>query len=111
MANIIEITDLNMKELIPYTDTSEKKLIDYFSHGDGIFTAESPKVIRTALDSGYEPISLLIERKYINGQASDIIKRCGEIPVYTASSSILEQFFSGSSILSSSCPVCSSLDT
>ena len=91
MANIIEITDLNMKELIPYTDTSEKKLLDYFSHGDGIFTAESPKVIRTALNSGYEPISLLIERKYINGQASDIIKRCGEIPVYTASSSILEE--------------------
>ncbi|MBR5682759.1 MAG: RNA methyltransferase [Ruminococcus sp.] len=91
MANIIEITDLNAEELLPYTDTSEKKLLDYFSQGDGIFTAESPKVIRTALDSGYEPLSLLLERKYISGQAADIIGRCGDIPVYTASSSVLEK--------------------
>ena len=86
MANIIEITDLGMKELLPYTDTAEKKLM-----GEGIFTAESPKVIRTALDSGYSPISLLLERKYINGQAADIIERCGDIPVYTASSEVLEK--------------------
>lgn len=91
MANIIEITDLSAEELLPYTDTSEKKLLDYFSHGDGIFTAESPKVIRTALDSGYEPLSLLLERKYISGQATDIIERCSDIPVYTASSSVLEE--------------------
>ena len=91
MANIIEITDLGAKELIPYTNTSEKKLIDYFSQGDGIFTAESPKVIRTALDCGYEPVSLLLEKKYISGQAADIIERCGDIPVYTASSDVLEK--------------------
>ena len=91
MANITEITNLAANELLPYTDTSEKKLLDYFAPGEGIFTAESPKVIRTALDSGYEPISLLLERKYINGQASDIIERCGDIPVYTASSNILEK--------------------
>ena len=86
MADIIEITDLSAAELLPYTDTAEKKLM-----ADGIFTAESPKVIRTALDSGYEPVSLLLERKYINGQAADIIARCGDIPVYTASSAVLEK--------------------
>lgn len=91
MANIIEITDLGAEELLPYTDTSEKRLIDYFSQGDGIFTAESPKVIRTALGCGYAPLSLLLERKYISGQAADIIERCGDIPVYTASSEILER--------------------
>ena len=91
MANIIEINDLAARELLPYTDTSEKKLLDYFAPGDGIFTAESPKVISTALDSGYEPVSLLLERKYINGQAADIIERCGDIPFYTASSDILEK--------------------
>ncbi|MBO4492978.1 MAG: RNA methyltransferase [Ruminococcus sp.] len=91
MTNITEITDLTARELLPYTDTSEKKLLDYFAPGEGIFTAESPKVIRTALDSGYEPVSLLLERKYINGQAADIIERCGDIPVYTASSDILEK--------------------
>ena len=91
MAAITEISDLNAVELLPYTDTSEKKLLDYFAPGEGIFTAESPKVIRTALDSGYEPVSLLLERKYINGQAADIISRCGDIPVYTASSDVLEK--------------------
>ena len=55
----------------------------------GIFIAESPKVIRRALDSGYIPLSVLAERKYINGQASDIIERCGDIPIYTADSSVL----------------------
>ena len=91
MAKIIEISDLGAEELLPFTDTSEKRLIDCFSQGDGIFTAESPKVIRTALDCGYEPVSLLLERKYISGQAADIIERCGDIPVYTASSDVLEK--------------------
>lgn len=91
MANIIEITDLDSEELLPYADTSEKKLLDYFSRGEGIFTAESPKVIRTAIDCGYKPVSLLLERKYISGQAADIIERCGNIPVYTASSDVLEK--------------------
>ena len=91
MTNITEISALDAEELLPYADTSEKKLLDYFAPGEGLFIAESPKVIRTALDAGYEPLSLLLERKYINGQAADIIERCGNIPVYTASSDILEK--------------------
>lgn len=83
MAEIIEITDLEMPELKPYTDTSELELKNADTP---MFIAESPKVIRTALGSGYEPISLLAERKYIDGQAKDIIEKCGDIPVYTASS-------------------------
>lgn len=83
MAEIIEITDLEMPELKPYTDTSELELKNADTP---MFIAESPKVIRTALGSGYEPISLLTERKYIDGQAKDIIEKCGDIPVYTASS-------------------------
>lgn len=91
MPDINEITDLSAPELSPYSCTSETKLLDFFGKGDGIFIAESPKVIRTALDSGYEPVSLLLEHKYISGQAADIISRCGDIPVYTASSDILQQ--------------------
>ena len=91
MAKIIEITSIDSDELLPYTDTSEKKLADFFGKGDGIFIAESPKVIRTALDSGCEPVSLLLEKKYISGQAADILSRCGDIPAYTASSDILEK--------------------
>lgn len=83
MPFIIEIEDLTLPELKPYTDTAELEL----KNSDvPIFIAESPKVIRTALGSGYEPVSLLADRKYIDGQAKDIIEKCGDIPVYTASS-------------------------
>ena len=86
MANIIEISDLSAPELAPYRNTSEKALI-----ASGIFVAESPNVIRTALNFGFTPISLLMERKYINIQAADIIELCGNIPVYTALSQVLTE--------------------
>ncbi len=89
MPKIIEISDLSSVELIPYVASNEVQLRRFFEPEPGIFIAESPKVIRLALDSGYEPLSILIERKYINGQAKDIIQRCGDIPVYTADSSVL----------------------
>ncbi len=84
MANIIEISDLSAPELMPYTDTSEKEL-----EASGIFVAESPNVIKTALNSGYTPISVLCERKYINIQPNNIIELCEDIPVYTAASQVL----------------------
>ncbi|MDE6833077.1 MAG: RNA methyltransferase [Ruminococcus sp.] len=90
MAEIIEIENLSMPEILPYTITSEIQLKRWFEPDScGIFIAESPKVIRLALDSGYEPLSVLAEKKYISGQASDIIKRCGNIKVYTAESDVL----------------------
>lgn len=88
MAEIIEITDLSIPELIPYTDTSERSLLKF--PGGGIFIAESPKVIRTAVESGYEPVSMLMETKYVTGQARDIIENAGNIPVYCGSADTLE---------------------
>lgn len=89
MPRIIETDRLDIPELIPYTITSEIQLKRYFEPELGIFIAESPKVIRLALDAGYEPLSTLSERKYITGQAQDIIERLGDIDVYTADSDIL----------------------
>ncbi|MDE6502307.1 MAG: RNA methyltransferase [Ruminococcus sp.] len=89
MSRIIETDRLDIPELIPYTITSEIQLKRYFEPELGIFIAESPKVIRLALDAGYEPLSALVERKYITGQASDIIERLGDINVYTADSEVL----------------------
>ncbi|NLT08692.1 MAG: RNA methyltransferase [Ruminococcus sp.] len=91
MANIIEINDLSLPELQPFRSTSEVQLLRYYEPEPGIFIAESPKVIRTALAAGYEPLSMLLERKYIEGQARDIIEKCGDIPVYTAPSEILTE--------------------
>ncbi len=88
---IIEINDLSIPELIPYVSSNEIQLKRYFEPEIGIFIAESPKVIRLALEAGYEPISLLAERKYINGQGSDIVEKCRNIAIYTADSNILTQ--------------------
>lgn len=89
MPNIIEITDFSASQLDVYARLNESQLLHYFEPETGIFIAESPKVIERALDAGYEPISLLLERKHINGQAQNIISRCGDIPVYTADFEIL----------------------
>lgn len=91
MADIIEITDLSAPELIPYTNTAEIRLKNMYEPEPGIFIAESPKVIRTALKSGYEPISMLVEKKYIAGQAEDIISVCDKATVYTSEPAVLEQ--------------------
>ncbi len=88
---VIKINDLTMPELIPYVSSNEIQLKRYYEPDLGIFIAESPKVIRLALDSGYEPLSMLIERKYIDGQASDIVKRCSNVPIYTAESNLITQ--------------------
>ena len=91
MPNIIEITDFNAPELDIYARLSEVQLLRLYEPKEGIFIAESPKVAERALDAGYVPISILVERKHITGEARDIIARCGEIPVYTADFDILTQ--------------------
>lgn len=84
MANIIEITDLSMPELDPYTRLTEAQLRNKLEPQLGLFIAESEKVIRVALNSGFEPVSLLMEHRHIDGQGKDIVERCGDIPIYTA---------------------------
>ena len=91
MANILEITDFNAPELDVYARLTEGQLLNRHEPDKGIFIAESPKVIERALDFGCQPISLLLEKAHIEGQAKDIIKRCGDIPIYTAEFDILTQ--------------------
>ena len=87
--SIIEITDLEIPELEVYIDKKEVQLLHYYEPEPGIFIAESPKVVERALDAGYEPISILVEKKHVEGEAKQIIKRCGQIPVYTAEFDVL----------------------
>ena len=91
MPNIIEITDFSAPELDVYARLTECQLLNRFEPEKGLFIAESPKVIHRALDAGFVPVSLLMERKHIDGQAKDVIDRCGDIPVYTSEPEILTQ--------------------
>lgn len=89
MTNIIEITDFNAPELDIYARFTENQLLNRHKPEKGIFIAESPKVVERALDAGYAPISLLMERKHIDGQAKAVVERCKDIPVYTADFEVL----------------------
>ena len=91
MSNIIEITDFNAPELDVYARISEIQLLNRAEPEKGIFIAESPKVIERALDSECKPISFLVEHKHIEGEAKELIRRCGDIPVYTAEFDVLTQ--------------------
>lgn len=89
--SIMEITDFNAPELDVYARISEIQLLNRAEPEKGIFIAESPKVIWRALDAGYKPISFLVEHKHIQGEARELIRRCGDIPVYTAEFDVLTQ--------------------
>ena len=89
MAQIIEITDLSRPELDVYLRLTEAQLRCRLEPEKGIFIAESPTVIGLALENGCQPLSLLMERRFIDGKASEIIRRCGEIPVYTGERELL----------------------
>ncbi len=91
MADIIEITDFSDPSLDVYARLTEAQLLNRFDPKNAMFIAESPKVIHRALDAGYQPVSLLMERKDIGGSAREVLARCGNIPVYTADDSILAQ--------------------
>lgn len=91
MSQIIEITDFTAPELDAYARLTERELYSCFHPREGLFIAESPNVILRALDAGFEPVSLLMERKHIEGQAAEVIARCGDIPVYTSTLDVLTQ--------------------
>lgn len=89
MARIVEITDLAAPELDVYARLSEVQLRRLFEPDGGLFIAESPKVVERALDAGCVPVSFLVERGHIEGQAHDVIARGGDVPVYTADFDVL----------------------
>ena len=91
MPNIIELTDFNTPELDVYARLNENQLFHRYEPETGLFIAESPKVIERALDAGYEPVSLLLEKKHVTGEAKEILARCGDIPVFTAELDVLTQ--------------------
>ncbi len=89
MENRIEIRDFDLPELDIYARLSEVQLLRLYEPKEGIFIAESPKVIERALNAGYQPISALVEDKHIEGEAKEVISRLGDIPVYTAPFNVL----------------------
>ena len=89
---MIEITSLNDERVSMFSRLTEAQLRMELEPEKGLFIAESPKVIRVALDAGWEPTALLCERKHIEGDARDIVARIGtDVPVYVGSRELLAQ--------------------
>ena len=91
MPNIIEITDFSAPELDVYARLTETQLLSRGAPEQGVFIAESPRVIERALDAGYAPLSFLMERRHVAGQGAALIRRCPDLPVYTAEFDLLTQ--------------------
>ena len=91
MANIVPVHSLSDPGMEHYAGLTENQLRNRLEPEMGVFIAESCKVIRTALDEGYEPISMLTEERHIEGQAKELIARMGNRPVYTGDAALLEK--------------------
>ncbi len=87
--NVIEIHDFADPRLDIYARLTENQLLNREHPDEGIFIAESPKVVERALDAGFEPVSILTERRHIEGQSREILERCGDVPAFTAELEVL----------------------
>jgi tRNA G18 (ribose-2'-O)-methylase SpoU len=86
-----EISSIHDERIAMFASMTEAELRNRLNSEQGIFIAERPKVIRVALDAGYEPLAMLCEQKHIDGDAADIISRCPEMPVYTGNRELLSR--------------------
>lgn len=86
---VITIDRLDVPGLELFSTLTEAQLRNRLEPEKGVFIVESPKVIRVALDAGYQPVALLCEHKHITGDAADIVARCGDIPIFTGKRELL----------------------
>lgn len=83
------ITDIKDERVAVYANLTEAQLRNRLCPQEGVFIAESPKVIRVALSKGYRPLSILCEERHLQGDASDIVQACSDTPIYIGSREVL----------------------
>lgn len=86
---VLEIDSLSTPGLEVFATLTEAQLRNRLEQEKGLFIAESPKVIRVALNAGYKPVSLLCERRHLEGDAADLLPRLGDIPIYVGERELL----------------------
>lgn len=90
MGNVIVLQSLDDPALDVYARLTEAQIRNRLEPEKGVFIAESPKVIRLALDAGFVPVSFLMEEKHIHGDAKDLLLRCPDASVYTGERALLQ---------------------
>ncbi len=91
MAHYMEVTDFKDPRLDVYARLTEAQLAQTPGPKQGLFIAESPKVICRALDAGCKPVSILVEKNILNEEAKAVIDRCSDVPVYIGENAVLAQ--------------------
>lgn len=87
---IVRLTSLSQPGLEPFTSLTEAQLRNRLNPAQGLFIAESPKVIRVALGAGYEPVSLLAEEKHLLADAADVVAALPpDVPIFTGPRDLL----------------------
>lgn len=86
----VEIASLGHPGVEVYASLTEAQLRSRLDPSQAVFIAESPKVIKVALEAGYQPISMLCEARHITGDAAEVIAMAGDITVYTGPRELLE---------------------
>lgn len=92
MVRLIPVTGLEDPGLEVFTKLSEVQLKRLYEPDGGLFIAESPKVVLRALEAGCEPVALLVEDRHVEGEAAQVLARCGEhgdLPAYVGSYQVL----------------------
>ena len=89
---VIEISDTLSRETEAYFHLTDAQMRSRQEPEKGIFIAEGPKVVGTALAEGYKPLSVLIRRKFLETeQGMELLERAGEVPVFTADDEVLAE--------------------
>ena len=91
MINYIEVLTFDDPALDVYARLTEAQLAQTPGPKNGLFIAESPKVIHRALDAGCKPVSALVERGNLNDETLSVLERCGDVPVYIGENAVLSK--------------------
>ena len=89
MVNVHRLTSLQEPGAELFATLTEAQLRNRLEPEKGVFIAESPKVIRVALDAGLEPVALLCEERHLKGHAADTVERIRDIPLYIGDRELL----------------------
>jgi tRNA G18 (ribose-2'-O)-methylase SpoU len=89
MAALVAVDDPADPRLTDYRDLRDVQLRTSLEETDGLFLAEGEKVVRRAVEAGFEPRSFLMAARWLDGLA-DVLAR-SDAPCYVVDERLAEQ--------------------
>jgi tRNA G18 (ribose-2'-O)-methylase SpoU len=89
MARYVGIDDPADPRLVDYRDLRDVELRKHVETARGLFLAEGEKVVRRALEAGYEPRSFLMAERWVAGLAD--LMATTDAPCYVVSETLAEE--------------------